>query len=424
MHFSFTQDLSYAQIQLFAKIVKCMLRDEYSPENEYLLGEIILPEKLKSLSDLREFCQQNNNDEKFYISTPSHPNMEYGLQWSRQISNLDVSLHLRVLQLSFNEFKYKNDTTLNIADSMLTAFIFINNGISSYFFYKASDNGVFNWEEKYKPCYFNIDKLRQFRSQIALCETKYVEKKELLKDSTKGIIMNFTYQCGFLCFWCCLLDVLTCPCCTDEEKEVLGNLAQYILENYSNIYVYNIVVEADCVHNSVQVEQRGSVDNTTRVKLYFTDIDDNPILLRLDLPHIDCPYVHINIESEHENIHVPLSKETDDGRYDHVYDELQQALLQYNFNATDYYHSPCAKDKEILQDMCYRTAILDYSICAYCYALIGNASKICYAPEIICARAKLEELLKCDFIEEDELKNLNPIDILGLAMYAIKNEKS
>lgn len=423
MHFSFTQDLSYAQIQLFAKIVKCMLRDEYSPENEYLLGEIILPENLKSLSDLQALCLQNSSDENFYISTPSHPNMEYERQWARQISNLDISINLSKLQLDFNKFKYQNDTTSNIADSMLTAFICINNGISSYFFYKASDNGVFDWEEKYKPCYFNIDKLRQFRSQIALCETKYVEKKELLKDSTKGIIMNFTYQCGFLCFWCCLLDVVTCPCCTDEEKEVLGNLAQYILENYSNIYVYNIVVEADCVHNSVQVEQRGSVDNTTRVKLYFTDIDDNPILLRLDLPHIDCPYVHINIESEHENIHVPLSKETDDGRYDHVFDELRDALLQYNFNATDYYHSPVAKDKEIMRDMRYRTAILNYSICAFNYALIGNASTSCYAPpDIISARAILEGLLKCETIKQEELKKLNPIDILELAMSEIYND--
>ena len=421
MHFKFSENLSYAQIQLFAKTVKSMMRDEFSFKNEDLLN-ITLPEEFDSLHKLCDLCLENGSDEKFHISTPNHPDMEYGVECARQISNLDVSLYLSILQRSFNEFKYNNNTTLELADSLLTAFICINNGISNYFFLKASDNGTFSWEEKYKPCYFNLDKLRQFRSQIALCETKYVEKKELLKDSTKGIIMNFTYQCGFLCFWRCLLDVVTCPCCTDEEKEVLGNLAQYILKNYSNIHIYNIVVEADDVHNGDYVWQRGSVDNTTRVKLYFTDIDDHPILLRLDLPHIDCPYVHINIESEHKNTHVPLSKETDDGRYDHVFEELRDALLQYNFNATDYYHSPCAKDKEIMQDMCYRTAILDYSICAYYYALIGNASKICYAPEIIYARSKLEELLKCDSIKEEELKNLNPIDILELAMSEIYND--
>lgn len=423
MHFVFSINLSYAQIQLFAKIVKSMLRDEYSPGNEYLLGEILLPDNLQSLSDLQDLCLKNNQDEKFYISTPSHPNMEYGLQWARQISNLDISLYLSSLQHSFNEFKYNNETTLKIADNLLTAFICINNGLSSYFFFEASDNGVFSWEEKYKPCYFNLDKLRQFRDQIALYETTKGKKKELLKDSAKGILMNFTYQCGFLCFWCCLLDVMTCQCCTDEEKEVLGNLAQYILKNYSNIHIYNIVVEADCVHNSNHVKQRGSVDNTTRIKLYFTDIGDNPILLRLDLPHIDCPYVHINIESEHENTHVPLSKETDDGRYDHVFDELRDALLQYNFNATDYYHSPVAKDKEIMRDMRYRTAILNYSICAFNYALIGNASTSCYAPpDIISARAILEGLLKCETIKQEELKKLNPIDILELAMSEIYND--
>ena len=421
MHFKFSENLSYAQIQLFAKTVKSMMRDEFSLKNEDLLN-ITLPKEFDSLHKLCDLCLENGSDEKFHISTPNHPDMEYGVEWARQISNLDVSLYLSILQRSFNEFKYNNNTTLELADSLLTAFICINNGISNYFFLKASDNGTFSWEEKYKPCYFNLDKLRQFRGQIANYETIKGGSKEPLKDSIKGILMNFTYQCGFLSFWCCLLDVMTCPCCTEQEKEVLGNLAQYILKNYSNIHVYNIVVEADSIRNSKQVERRGSNDNTTRVKLYFTEKNNNPVLLRLDLPHEDQPYVHINIEDSINNIHIPLSEEVKDGRYDHVYDELQQALLQYNFNATDYYHSPCAKDKEILQDMCYRTAILDYSICAYCYALIGNASKICYAPEIICARAKLEELLKCDFIEEDELKNLNPIDILGLAMSEIYND--
>ena len=63
---------------------------------------------------------------------------------------------------------------------------------------------------------------------------------------------------------------------------------------------------------------------------------------------------------------------------DHVFDELRSALLKYNFNATKYYHSPVVKDKEIMKDMRYRTAILYYSICAFFYTMIGKSSEISF----------------------------------------------
>lgn len=69
-----------------------------------------------------------------------------------------------------------------------------------------------------------------------------------------------------------------------------------------------------------------------------------------------------------------------------------------------------------MRDMRYRTAILNYSICAFYYAIIGDKSKIGNAPDIISARAILEELLECDTFKQEELNNLNPIDILELAM--------
>jgi len=117
---------------------------------------------------------------------------------------------------------------------------------------------------------------------------------------------------------------------------------------------------------------------------------------------------------------VPLSEVVVGDEYDHVFDELQSALLKYNFNATKYYHSPVAKDKEIMKDMRYRTAILNYSICAFFYTMIGNATIICHDPVIINARATLEELLESDGFKKVELAELSPNDILGMAMNEIK----
>ena len=421
IHFTFDKDLTYAHLQFFAKTVKCMMLEEFSFENSGLL-DICLPDGIVSLEELNDICLKNKDDATFYVSTPSHPEVEYVSRQSRQIPNLETNLYLNGLQISFDEYKENRSGIdyLSLADRMLVAFICINTDITNYFFFKANDKGVFNWDEKYKPCLIDIERLRRFKGQIALAATEKSVKKDLLKDSVKGLFMDFAYQCGFLAFWSCLLDVLTCPCCTSQEKEVLGNLVQFILKNYSNIYVYHLVVEADCIKGGDKIETRGSAENTTRVKMYFTMADDRPVLMRLDLPHEGHPYVHINIDDGVENIHVPLSEVVVGDEYDHVFDELQSALLKYNFNATKYYHSPVAKDKEIMKDMRYRTAILNYSICAFFYTMIGNATKICHDPVIINARATLEELLESDGFKKVELAELSPNDILGMAMNEIK----
>ena len=83
-------------------------------------------------------------------------------------------------------------------------------------------------------------------------------------------------------------------------------------------------------------------------------------------------------------------------------------------------HSPVATDKEIMKDMRYRTAILNYSICALFYAIIGKKSKISLDPVVINARETLEELLVSDAIKKEELAELNPNDILEMAMGEIK----
>ena len=324
MHYSFSVHLTYAQIQLFAKTVKCMMQDEFSLENAYLL-DITLPDGIKSLEELYDICLKNQNDPVFYVSTPNHSNIEYVSGRTRQIPNLDTSLYLSNLQIAFNEYKNHKTDYLNLSDRMLVAFISINTDITNLYVYQASNKGAFDWKEKYEPCFIDIEKLRQFKEQIVLATTLKGEKKEIAKYSAEGIMMDFAYQCGFLAFWCCLLDVVTCPCCTDEEKEVLGNLAEFFMKYYSNIYVYNLVVEADSVRNANHTEERGSADNTTRVKLYYTMTDDRPIMMRLDLPHAGYPYVHLNIEDNGENYHYPLSLEVNDGRYDHVFDELQKA---------------------------------------------------------------------------------------------------
>lgn len=197
-----------------------------------------------------------------------------------------------------------------------------------------------------------------------------------------------------MAFWCCLADVLTFPACTPQEKEVLANLANYLREHYANLYVCNLAVEADGIRGGDVVEIRGSAENTTRIKMYFTRDDGAPVMMRLDLPHEGCKYVHLNIEEEGENYHVVLSKEAQGNEYDHI---------------------PCDKDKAILRDMRYRTALLTYAPNAAYYLMLEQSPEAESHPIIKAASCTLKSLLHSDGISSNELETLNPPDLLSLA---------
>lgn len=188
-----------------------------------------------------------------------------------------------------------------------------------------------------------------------------------------------------------------------------------MLENYLNIYVYNLSVENNPVSGGSNIRSRGSAENTTRIKLYFTKDDGVPVLLRMDLPHVDYPCVHLNIQEGSVNKHFPLSQNAVGDEYDHVFDSLSDVLLHYDFNAADYVHSPVAEDKRIIKDMRYRTALLTYAPHAfYCQEFWAGVTSSNYG-FVKQARNVLIELLETDNFKRDELLQLTPPDLLEMA---------
>ena len=161
--------------------------------------------------------------------------------------------------------------------------------------------------------------------------------------------------------------------------------------------------------------RRGSAENTTRIKLYFTKEDATPILMRLDLPHLEHPYVHLNIEDGSDNKHVRLSEDSQGNVYECVFEELAFALLQYNFNATDYVHSPAAEDKKVIKDMRYRTALMKYAPNAFYYQALGRVPEADSHPMIQHARNVLIELLEEEGLRRKDTEQLTPPDLLELA---------
>lgn len=431
LHFHFTQDTDAAQIQLFAKVVKCMLDNNSTIENEKWLEDCTLPQEVQNLSQLYDICHTSKKETTFYITTPRYENLEYVAMRSQQIPNIDVNRILLILQPHFNAFKADTiqESYINLVDRLLGSFISINTELTNFFLNLADEADSFSWDDKYGPCFFDRERFSAVRDRIVGIELQAHHiggYTSTMHDTAKAILMSLLYQCGFLTFWCCLVDILSFPGSDEKEKEVMKNLSDYLLTNYANVYVYNIVVENNPIESGDLALQRGSTENTTRIKIYLTRYDDSPVLLRLDLPHKGCPYVHMNIEENGNNRHILLSNEAYGSEYDHVFNNLAKALLRYNFNVIEYVHSPVDQDEVIFRDMRYRKALLNYAPCSfYCLAFsdlkINEEPNCITHPFIIQARNTLVELLEEGGYNKEELLSLDPPNLLEMAYQALLN---
>ncbi len=419
LHFHFTNNLQAAQIQLFAKIVKCMMANQYSDDYSDLFFQWELPQEAQTVKELEALCADHKKDETFFVSTPKYQDLEYVRYGTTQIPNLTTSLYLAKLQEKYNNFKQdKFDSSyVKMVDEMMCAFNGINTDLSFLFMNSAVEEGVFTWHGNYSPCFFDrgtVSELRGRICEIAIKEYSGDTISSQMHDIARCLLMNYLYQCGYLAFWSCLADMATFPGSTPQEQEVLDNLATYLLGNYANIYVYNLSVENNPLGGCDHIDKRGSAENTTRIKLYFTTEDAEPVLLRLDLPHQGHPYVHLNKEDGKDDKHIPLSKEVVGSEYDHVFDNLAWALVQYDFNAADYVHSPVADDKRIFKDMRYRTALLKYAPNVYYVWALNGPTTAEGHPTVRHAREVLIDLLKMNY-KSEELNELSAPDLLEMA---------
>lgn len=187
-----------------------------------------------------------------------------------QIPNLTTSLYLAKLQEKYNNFKLdKFDTSyVKMVDEMMFAFTGINTDLSFLFMNSADENGTLTWHGNYSPSFFDrrfISQLRGCICEIAIKEhEKGGEISSQMHDIARSLLMNYLYQCGYLAFWSCLADMATFPGNTLQEKEVLDNLATYLLDNYANIYIYNLSVENNPLGGCEHIDKRGSAENSPR----------------------------------------------------------------------------------------------------------------------------------------------------------------
>lgn len=357
-HFHFDQHLSVSQIQLFAKVFKCFINGPYVLEERHLV-QLVLPQECKDVDVLKDIARKASFVDLFFVTTPDYDCLEYTTEYNKQISDMWVSLDLLSLQNDYQkirDFSTQQDIYALI-DRMITSYTLSNSSIGQHLFFGNYNLDGYSFRDKFAPDIACVNILRRLRALIFFADQQNEDK--YLPVFAKYQILNFAYQCRYLSFWSCLIDVMSFPVLLKDEYEILNKIAGWFLENLTNPFIYHISCESNPLNVSAYVEDRESNDNTTRIKVYLTKNDDVPILVRFDLPHKGEPYVHLNIQKGEENIHHRLSPDVEDGRFDHIFDNLCEALKSFNFNGSFFYHSPSGKDREIIKRIPEFTAMMN-----------------------------------------------------------------
>ena len=358
IHFHFESNVTVSQIQLFAKVFKCFINGPYVLEERHL-NQLLLPVECEDVERLKKIARLGSFYDLFFITTPSYECLEYSTRFNKQIPDMRVSLDLKSLQEDFQHIRELSSCQdiYALIDGMINSYTLSNSAIGHNLFFEDYDLGGYRFHDKVAPNITYVDVMRRLRSSISLVG-EFCDNKNF-KTYAKYQILDFAYQCRYLSFWSCLVDVLSFPGLSNEESLILNNVAGWLLNNLTNPYLYHITCESNELNEKKNVNSRESSDNTTRIKIYLTRRDDAPMLVRFDLPHKGEPYVHLNIEHGNKNEHFRLSQDVEDSRFDHVFDNLCESLRYFNFNGSFFYHSPVAKDREIIRRMPEYTAMMN-----------------------------------------------------------------
>ena len=361
IHFHFEEQISVSHIQLFAKVFKCFINGPYVLDEQYLTQlQLVLPKECKDVDALKKKAQEATSIDLFFVTTPDYKDLEYTTAFNKQIPDMRISIDLLSLQDNYQSIRdfSKQKDIYALVDSMILSYTQSNYSIGYNLFYENYNLDGYHFKEKFAPNITHIDFLRRLRSTIYMaCDKKEDEK---LSVFAKYQILDFAFQCRYLSFWSCLLDIMSFPGLSKAESDVLNKVAGWFLCNLTNPYVYHLICESNPLNKLRSVDMRESSDNTTRIKVYLMKNDDEvPYLVRFDLPHKGEPYVHLNIQHNEENEHFRLSTKVIDESLDHVFENLSESLKTFNFNCSFLYHSPVAKDREIIQRMPEYTAMMD-----------------------------------------------------------------
>ena len=120
---------------------------------------------------------------------------------------------------------------------------------------------------------------------------------KLLLDGVYSTVKIMQGYCAFVSF-CSSLLIATL---SDEKyQKSLLDMMCFFLQNFHNAYIFRIEIPVTPLNENLEVENRGSEDHTTRMKIYLFDRKRVPYVVRVDMPHKgdgNENKLHFNVET-------------------------------------------------------------------------------------------------------------------------------
>lgn len=119
----------------------------------------------------------------------------------------------------------------------------------------------------------------------------------LLLDGVYSTVKIMQGYCAFVSF-CSSLLIATLS--DDRYQESLLDMLCFFLMNFHNAYIFRIEIPNTPLNDKLNIEERGSEDHTTRMKVYLYDMNRVPYVVRVDMPHKgdgNENKLHFNVES-------------------------------------------------------------------------------------------------------------------------------
>lgn len=250
-----------------------------------------------------------------------------------------------------------NDEGINLLKQLQESLISYNVWIPQYLFnlqYFRGQDVDFQTFCRFRPIpqFFGESKsIVNFFS--AMCHAQKL--KETCHHDTLELFMSMytmLEQLKGYCSFCCLVGILFDSIHISENYKVLADMAFFLLFNFRGSCLYKILASVAPLNPKAPAGDRGSIDYTTRLKIFLFTNTGKPTLIRIDLPHKGVPYIHYNVEtlgSSGEENHRKIDGDIIDE--ENIFKPLLCQISNECPNLIRWMDSFAADDKKVLKDM-------------------------------------------------------------------------
>lgn len=231
-----------------------------------------------------------------------------------------------------------------------------------------------------KMFYPHVGFMSQFQDSLSIVEAiKYVHEEKLEKDSDIQVLalhspmQTYIQLVSFTMLCTLMMDAF---CATLKYSRALIEIQRYIQFKYHNYHLYRIEIPKSSVNTQKPVEQRGSNDHTTLMKIYLFDRHKAPVLLRIDLPHSGSEFLHINqstvkgekLPDDHYQIECDQTVE----EITPVLESLKESMMLQTPNLFECVDTDIKDEQQVFQDM---LKFVDYNELCLKYLEKGDYTK-------------------------------------------------